>query len=184
MNAPQPLLSDALLLDLPAFTDHRGSFFECSGAAAFEGLPSDTRFVRSGWCSNPRARTLRGLHGQWGLGKLVSVVCGEAYDVIVDVRPGSPTYGGWEAALLSGTHGQSLWVPPGFAHGYMTLKADTTVLYQFTAPHVRAREFGVLYSDPQLAISWPGLPQCMSDRDRQLPGLPPAGAVRASPQSG
>jgi dTDP-4-dehydrorhamnose 3,5-epimerase len=119
---------------------------------------------------------VRGLHLQIDpnpQGKLVRAVRGAIFDVAVDVRHGSPTFGRHVSAVLSAENWSQLWVPPGFLHGYCTLEPDSEVIYKVTGPYDRAAERGVLWSDPALGIEWPvGLGEAiLSDKDRVLPLL-------------
>lgn len=151
--------------------DDRGTFVETWSDAWLDALPPATHFHRDGQASNPERGTLRGLHAQRGLGKLVRVASGSVYDVAVDVRPGSPTRGHHAGVVLSAAGGEALWVPPGFAHGYVTLTDHAVVGYRFTGQHVPGDEIGVRWDDPDLAIAWPVRPVRMSERDRGLPRL-------------
>jgi dTDP-4-dehydrorhamnose 3,5-epimerase len=153
--------------------DARGSFVECFREDWLRYLPAGTGFVRDGQTSNPAVGTVRGLHAQRGLGKLVRAASGSVYDVVVDLRDGSPSWGRHVAVTLSARSGRVLWVPPGFAHGYATLVADTSVHYRFTAGHEPGAEVGVRWNDPALGIDWPvdGAGAVISDRDRALPLL-------------
>lgn len=171
-------IPDVLLLQPTAHADARGRFVPTWDDDWLRRLPPGTRFVRSGEAHNPTVHTLRGLHLQRGLGKLVRAVRGRVFDVVVDLRVGSPTHGQWESEILV-DDGRSLWIPPGFAHGYLTLEADSVVVYQFTGPHVPTDEGGVRWDDPTLSIPWPAAPALMSERDRELPGfVAPADPVR------
>jgi dTDP-4-dehydrorhamnose 3,5-epimerase len=103
--------------------------------------------------------------------KLVRCTAGAVFDVIVDVRPGSPTFGRWQSFELNDENRFTLFVPPGFAHGFETLVDGAEIFYQMTRPHVLAAERGVVWNDPDLAIAWPLVPTVMSERDRMLPRL-------------
>jgi dTDP-4-dehydrorhamnose 3,5-epimerase len=117
--------------------------------------------------------TLRGLHAQveHPQGKLVCAVAGEIFDVAVDIRPDSPTFGRWVGRVLSGTNHRQLWVPPGFAHGFCVLSKDAHVQYKCTAFYRREDEIGILWNDPQIGIDWPVKDPRLSDKDRSAKPL-------------
>jgi dTDP-4-dehydrorhamnose 3,5-epimerase len=120
------------------------------------------------------AGTIRGLHYQLppsAQGKLLQVLCGRVLDVAVDVRRGSATFGRHVAVELAADDGRQLFVPAGFAHGFMTLEADTLVAYKVTATYDPMAERGIAWDDPDLAIAWPKLTATLSPRDRQWPRL-------------
>jgi dTDP-4-dehydrorhamnose 3,5-epimerase len=138
-------------------------------------------FVQDNQAYNARKGTVRGLHFQTAphaQGKLVRVLKGAIYDVAVDVRPGSATYGRWVAAELTAAGGEQLFVPRGFAHGYCTLEDETELFYKVDGQYAPELEGGVAWDDPDLAIAWPlaGAP-VLSDKDRKLPRLKDLGAV-------
>jgi dTDP-4-dehydrorhamnose 3,5-epimerase len=169
-------IPDVLLLTPPRFTDPRGFFSETWQQARFAeaGIPGP--FVQDNHAKSTDRGVVRGLHLQIGphaQGKLVRVVRGAIWDVAVDVRRGSPTYGKHAGAVLSAENWQQLWVPVGFLHGYCTLEADTEVIYKVTAPYDRPAERGVLWNDPGLAVAWPIKPEeaLLSDKDLVLPRL-------------
>jgi dTDP-4-dehydrorhamnose 3,5-epimerase len=123
---------------------------------------------------NARARTLRGLHFQrapHAETKLIRVVRGTVFDVLVDIRPASPSYGRWQGFELSAGDGVILYAPAGLAHGYLTLSDDSAMLYFIDTAHAPDHAAGVHYADPALAIAWPAEPEVISDRDRAWPGL-------------
>jgi dTDP-4-dehydrorhamnose 3,5-epimerase len=157
-----------------ASADERGLFARLFDADAFRrrGLPTD--FVQASISYNNRRGTLRGLHFQaepHAETKLVRCTAGALFDVIVDVRHGSPSFGRWQSFELTAENRLTLIVPPGFAHGFETLTDGTEVHYQMTRPHVPDAERGIVWSDPDLAIAWPLSPAVMSKRDRELPLL-------------
>jgi dTDP-4-dehydrorhamnose 3,5-epimerase len=117
---------------------------------------------------------LRGLHYQLPpktQGKLIRIVTGEVFDVAVDLRRGSPTYGRWTGVRLSGDNGRSLWVPPGFAHGYLVLSETCDFTYKVTAEYDPALDRGIRWDDPAVGIEWPLAAPVLSDRDRGQPLL-------------
>ncbi len=148
-------LAGVRIFEPRVFAEARGWFQEMWSAARYaaEGVPSE--FVQDN-VSYSIPGVLRGLHYQYpnGQGKLVSVLDGEIYDVAVDVRSGSPSFGKWVGVVLSGDNHRQLWVPDGFAHGFFVRKA-AIVLYKVTAPYDPRSERGVLWSDEDLAIDWP-----------------------------
>jgi dTDP-4-dehydrorhamnose 3,5-epimerase len=120
--------------------------------------------------------TLRGLHFQidpFAQGKLVHCLAGAIFDVAVDIREGSPTFGHWHGFELSAENGEQFWIPAGFAHGFVTLRPDTVVHYKVTAPYSAAHDRGIRWDDPAIGITWPlaGIAPVLSDKDRVLPLL-------------
>ncbi len=116
---------------------------------------------------------MRGLHFQWNptMGKLVRCIHGAILDVVVDVRPDSPTFGDHVAVELTGRNHNVIWVPAGFAHGTFALEDHTIVLYECTAGHAVGNEGGIRWNDPALGIAWPDLPPIVSEKDRVTPTL-------------
>jgi dTDP-4-dehydrorhamnose 3,5-epimerase len=170
---PQPI-SDVLLLEPPRFSDSRGWFSEVFSTRSFPPAVGPFRQDNQSFSAQPG--TVRGLHcqiGPFAQGKLVRVVRGAIWDVAVDIRHGSPSYGQHAAAELSAANGRQLWVPAGFLHGFVTLEAKTEVLYKVTADYDRASERGVIWNDPDLALPWPVSPDAavLSDKDAKLPPL-------------
>lgn len=166
------------------FGDQRGFFFESFNQRAWEeatGLPG--RFVQDNHSRSHRG-VLRGLHYQvrQPQGKLVRVVVGEIFDVAVDLRPGSATFGRWTGVRLSAENRRQLWVPQGFAHGFLVLSEVADVLYKATAYYAPDAERAVRWDDPDLAIPWPlTAPPALSAKDGLAPllaraELPPPGA--------
>jgi|BEDMetMinimDraft_2_1075160.scaffolds.fasta_scaffold01382_5 dTDP-4-dehydrorhamnose 3,5-epimerase len=158
------------------FEDARGYFAETFHAARFAeaGIPGP--FVQDNHSLSRRPGTIRGLHSQIApavQGKLVRCIRGAIFDVAVDLREGSPTFGQHVSAVLSAENGAQLWIPGGFLHGFCTLAPDTEVLYKVTAPYDRAAERGVIWNDPELAIPWPVDPgeAVLSEKDAALPRL-------------
>ncbi|MDO9487030.1 MAG: dTDP-4-dehydrorhamnose 3,5-epimerase [Sphingomonadaceae bacterium] len=151
------------------FGDTRGFFMESWSAAAFADAGIDAVFVQDNHSRSARG-VLRGLHYQRprSQGKLIRVVAGAAFDVAVDLRRSSPSFGRWTATVLSAANRQMLWVPEGFAHGFLALEDGTELLYKCTAPYVPADERAIAWNDPALAIDWPlaGAAPLLSDRDR------------------
>ena len=158
------------------FDDERGYFARTWGQDEFEahGLPA--RMVQRNLSYNRSSLTLRGMHFQrapYGETKVVSCVVGAVYDVAIDLRPDSPTFGRWYGAELRADNGAMLYVPEGCAHGYLTLEPDSLVEYlisEFYHPEVSA---GVRWDEPFFAVRWPAEPQIMNDRDRAWPDFQP-----------
>ncbi|HTW73026.1 MAG TPA: dTDP-4-dehydrorhamnose 3,5-epimerase [Acetobacteraceae bacterium] len=176
MIVERQAIPDVLLLTPPRFLDARGFFSETWNAqrCAEAGIPG--AFVQDNHALSRDRGVLRGLHCQIGAnaqGKLVRVVRGAIWDVAVDIRRGSPTYGRHVGAVLSAENWQQLWVPVGFLHGYCTLQPDTEVIYKVTAPYDKPAERGVIWNDPALAIPWPVAPAevLLSEKDLVLPRL-------------
>jgi len=152
--------------------DARGFFSETWNQARAEAAGITGQFVQDNHSVSREQGVLRGLHCQvapYAQGKLVRVVKGAIWDVAVDARRGSPTYGQWAAAELSAENWAQLWVPPGFLHGFCTLQPDTEVIYKVTGQYDRASERGVIWNDPDLALPWPVTEPVLSDKDRVLP---------------
>jgi len=171
----EPLaIPDVLLITPPRFTDPRGFFSETWNQTRFADAGIPGPFVQDNHAvSNTRA-VVRGLHCQIGpnaQGKLVRVVRGSIWDVAIDIRRGSATYGKQVGCELSAENWCQLWVPVGFLHGYCTLTDDTEVIYKVTAPWDRAAERGVIWNDPDLNVAWPFAERdaILSDKDKILP---------------
>lgn len=160
-------IPEILLIKPKVFGDARGFFKETFHAERYaaQGMPP---FVQDN-LSRSRKGTLRGLHLQnpHGQGKLVSVVEGEVFDVAVDVRVGSPTFGQWVGVMLSADNHQQLYVPPGFAHGFCVTSEVALFSYKCTDLYHPETEVGVAFDDPALAIAWPIDEPLISDKDRQ-----------------
>jgi len=153
--------------------DERGSFARMFSNAHFQELSLCTDFVEWSQSYNARAHTLRGLHWQNPPEiKMVHCVRGAIFDVAVDVRQDSPSFGKHYSALLSAENGESLYIPHGFAHGFQTIEDASTVLYHISQAYVPEGVRGVRWNDPMLAIGWPNpYSPIMSERDKTLPLL-------------
>lgn len=170
MNVTPTALPDVLLIEPKVFGDDRGFFFESFNARAFaEATGVTLPFVQDNHSRSARG-VLRGLHYQiqQAQGKLVRVTAGEVYDVAVDLRRSSPTFGHWVAVTLSAENKRQLWIPPGYGHGFVVTSESAEFLYKTTDYYAPAQERCVLWSDPQLAIPWPlqGAP-LVSGKDQQ-----------------
>ena len=176
MKVERLAVPEVVRLEPPRSGDSRGWFSEVFNASRVEAAGIEGPFIQDNQSYSAAAGTLRGLHCQIGenvQGKLVRVVRGAIWDVAIDVRHGSPTFGQHAAATLSAVNGAQLWIPRGFLHGFLTLEPDTEVLYKVTAPYDRAAERGVVWNDPELALGWPldGVSVALSDKDVKLPRL-------------
>jgi dTDP-4-dehydrorhamnose 3,5-epimerase len=173
----EPLaIPDVLLLTPRRFHDPRGFFSETWNEARFAAAGIIERFVQDNHAVSNTRGVLRGLHCQIGpnaQGKLIRVVRGGIWDVAVDIRRDSPTYGHQVGAVLSAENWCQLWIPAGFLHGYCTLTEDTEVIYKVTAPWDPLAERGVIWNDPDLGVSWPIAERdvILSDKDQTLPRL-------------
>lgn len=168
------MLDGALLIRPDRHVDERGYFARTYCREAFLGKGLKDCGLQCSTSFNLRRGTLRGLHLQrepHGETKLIRCVRGQVLDIIVDVRKGSPSYGRWHAEHLSAENGLSLYVPAGFAHGFITLMDETELLYQMADPFVAKSAAGIVWNDPDLAISWPFEPIVISAKDRSLPTL-------------
>jgi dTDP-4-dehydrorhamnose 3,5-epimerase len=159
------------------FGDDRGWFTEVYSERAFAGLGVTERFVQDNHSLSRPAGVLRGLHFQTpphGQAKLVRCIRGAIFDVAVDVRKGSPTYGRWVGATLSAENGHQLFIPVGFAHGFLTLEPDTEVTYKVSDVYAPAHDGGIRFDDPDIGVAWPliaGQTPVLSPKDEALPPL-------------
>lgn len=157
MQVTQTAISEVLILEPKIFGDDRGFFYESFNQQTFEKLTGvKANFVQDNH-SKSAANVLRGLHYQivQPQGKLVRVTVGEVFDVAVDLRRQSNTFGKWVGVILSAENKRQLWVPPGFAHGFLVLKNDTEFLYKTTDYYAPAHERCVRWNDPAIGINWP-----------------------------
>jgi len=175
MNATRLAIADVVLLEPRVFPDDRGAFFESFNALAFEGATGLQRgFVQDNHSVSKKG-VLRGLHYQLpphAQGKLVRVVRGAAFDVAVDIRKSSPTFGKWVGEMLTAENRRQLWVPEGFAHGFMALEEGTEFLYKTTGFYDKASERSVRWNDPDIAVAWPLQgPPLLNGKDAEAPLL-------------
>lgn len=163
---------EVLLIEPDVFEDARGFFLETFQAERFRahGLPD--HFVQDNHSRSARG-VLRGLHYQLQnpQGKLVRVASGAVFDVAVDIRRGSPYFGRWTGATLSGENHQQLYIPPGFAHGFCVVSEQADFLYKCTALYTPGDEYGIAWDDPDIGIDWPDVDYVLSDKDRDYAGL-------------
>ncbi len=163
-----------VLVRQPRFDDGRGWFTESWNRARFAGLGIDTDFVQDNHSFSRDAGTVRGLHFQlppYAQAKLVRCVRGSVFDVAVDIRTGSPTFGQHVGRILSAGNDEQLFIPAGYAHGFMTLEADCEVMYKVSALYNPEAEGGIIWSDRALGIAWPRGDASLSAKDAKLPAL-------------
>ena len=164
---------DALLIAFTPHVDDRGSFVDTYRKSEFAAGGVTAEFVQDSHSLTRPAGAIRGMHYQRApkaQGKLVRVIAGEIFDVVVDLRLGK-SFGTWASVLLGAREPAMLWIPEGFAHGFQTLTADVTILYKLTNEYSPEHERGVAWNDPTLAIAWPLAATAISDKDRKLPKL-------------
>lgn len=165
-------LPDVYVVELEPHTDERGFFARAFAEEEFAARGLPTRFPHWNLSRNARAGTLRGLHynaAPWREAKLVRCTAGAIWDVVVDLRAGSRTRLRWFGVELSAERGDTLFVPEGLAHGFITLRDATDVLYQISRPYEPGAARGARWNDQRLAIAWPRAPSVMSKQDRELP---------------
>lgn len=171
MQATPLAIPDVFIIEPRVFGDDRGFFFESFNQAQFEtAIGYSVPFVQDNHSRSTR-NVLRGLHYQSRhvQGKLVRVTQGEVFDVVVDMRKNSPTYGHWVGATLSAENKRQLWMPEGFAHGFLVLSDSADFLYKTTDYYDPEHEHHIAWDDPDLAINWPlmGAAPTLSDKDSQ-----------------
>jgi dTDP-4-dehydrorhamnose 3,5-epimerase len=176
MKVERLAIPDVILVTPPRFGDARGFFSETWNAVRFAAAGIDASFMQDNHSLSAQRGVVRGLHCQiapHAQGKLLRVARGAIWDVAVDIRTGSPTYGQHVAAVLSADNWSQLWIPAGFLHGFCTLEPDTEVIYKVTAGWSRDAERGVIWNDPDLALPWPVAAEdaLLSDKDAVLPRL-------------
>lgn len=172
MKIIETSLPGALIVEPRVFGDARGFFYESYNKDAFREAGIVAEFVQSN-VSRSSKSVLRGLHYQWPnpQGKLVSVLEGDVFDVAVDLRLGSPTFGQWTGAMLTADNHRHFWIPEGFAHGFCVLSDFATFTYQCTALYDRSADAGVRWNDPDIGIDWPVSRPLLSEKDEKAPGL-------------
>jgi dTDP-4-dehydrorhamnose 3,5-epimerase len=171
-------IPEVFLIEPAIFGDHRGFFMETWEKQRFSDAGISNDFVQDNH-SRSKQNTLRGLHYQepYGQGKLVRVVAGEVYDVAVDIRKGSPTFGSYYAAILSEENKHQLWVPPGFAHGFCVLSESADFVYKCSEFYHPEAEHTILWNDPDIGIDWPIEDVILSDKDKSGSLLKDAGTL-------
>lgn len=173
MNVTETTLPGVKLLEPRVFEDARGFLLESWNRRTFADLGLEADFVQDNHSRSTRG-VLRGLHYQLRepQGKLVRVVSGAVFDVVVDLRRSSSVFGQWTGTELSAENRRMIWIPPGFAHGFLVLSEVADVLYKATAYYAPQWDRGIRWDDPDVGVRWPlaGTP-ILSDKDRALPGL-------------
>lgn len=172
MKAIETALPGVLILEPRVFGDDRGYFLETWNGARYAELGLPERFVQDNLSSSAKG-VLRGLHYQHpnGQGKLVSVARGEVFDVAADIRPDSPSFGRWVGVTLSSENHRSLYIPPGFAHGFAVLSDEALFSYKCTEYYAPNCEASLIWNDPDLAIRWPVEEPRLSSKDLAAPRL-------------
>ncbi len=175
MKFTKTQIPDVVLIEPKVFSDQRGFFFESYNKALFVAAGIPDEFVQDNHSRSAKG-TLRGLHYQiepMAQGKLVRVIRGAAFDAAVDLRKSSPTLGRWIGEHLSAENQKMLYVPIGFAHGFLALEEGTEVLYKVTRPYSPVHDRGIVWNDPAIGIQWPDLSMAylVSDKDRRHPTL-------------
>jgi len=172
MKFVETCLPGAFVIEPQVFGDARGFFYESYNEAKYREAGIDRRFVQSNVSRSARG-VLRGLHYQWPnpQGKLVSVLEGEVFDVAVDIRRNSPTFGQWAGAMLTAENHRHFWIPEGFAHGFCVLSEYATFAYQCTALYDAKADAGIRWNDADIGIDWPLTDPLLSDKDAKAPLL-------------
>lgn len=165
-------LPDVIILEPDVFTDDRGFFMETYQKERYETYGITCGFAQDNISFSVKD-TLRGLHYQYPneQAKLVQVVQGEVFDVAVDIRKGSPTFGKWAGEILSGENRRQLYIPEGFAHGFCVTSPDALFVYKCSTYYSPENEHGILWSDPDIGIKWPVTSPLLSDKDKKYPCL-------------
>lgn len=176
ISVRETALAGVLEIIAQSHGDERGSFCEVWNQEDFARHGIDTAFVQDNHSVSRQRGVLRGLHYQlppFAQAKLVRVARGSIFDVAADIRPGSPSFGKWVGVELSATRWNQLFVPAGYAHGFVTLEPDSEVIYKVSRPYSRAHERAIRFDDPRLAINWPvdSGDIMLSDKDRVAPML-------------
>jgi dTDP-4-dehydrorhamnose 3,5-epimerase len=173
LTCHQTDLDGVFLLETPVFRDGRGYFTEIYSEKALAACGIAQRFVQDNLSQSANG-TLRGMHYQiepHAQGKLVRVLKGKVFDAVVDLRRRSPTFGLWAGWTLSADESRALWIPPGFAHGFMALADETLLFYKCTAGYAPEAERSFSYKDPAVGIEWPAEPVYVSPKDAAAPAF-------------
>jgi len=166
-------IPDVIVVEAKAFPDSRGFFMESFKESTFIENGINTRFVQDNYSHSVKG-VLRGLHWQKtpsAQAKLVTVITGEIFDVAVDIRKGSPTYGKWVSEILSYQNHKMFYVPEGFAHGFLALSDEADVVYKVNREYSAENDRGMLWNDPKVGVKWPSDKPIVSEKDLQQPLL-------------
>lgn len=166
-------IPEVILITPKVFPDDRGLFLESYKESEFKANGINLEFKQDNHSQSSK-NVLRGLHYQLEpheQGKLVRVITGKIFDVAVDIRKGSPTFEKWVSAELSYENKNILWIPPGFAHGFLTLEDNTNVLYKATNEYNKDSEAGIIWNDPDIGVKWPIKDPLLSEKDLKHPLL-------------
>jgi len=178
INVIKTPIEGLIIIEPAVFADVRGYFMETYNRQAFARAGLDMTFVQDNQSMSKKG-VLRGLHlqTQFSQGKLVHVISGEVYDVAVDLRRGSPTYGQYFSMILSGENKKMLYIPEGFAHGFLVLSDEAVVTYKCTQLYHPEYDAGIAWNDPDIGIDWPlnGIEPVLSEKDKKLPLLKDTG---------
>jgi dTDP-4-dehydrorhamnose 3,5-epimerase len=174
MQVIQTKLEGAYIIEPQVYGDHRGFFMESYNSEIFKQSNIDYTFVQDNHSLSQEAGVIRGLHYQLSpkaQTKLIRVISGAIYDVIVDIRKDSPTFSQWLGVILSAANKKQLLVPKGFAHGFCTIVPNTEVVYKVDEYYSPKHDRGILWNDPALVIDWPTSQPILSDKDQKHPLL-------------
>ncbi len=166
-------IPDVLEISSPVFSDERGYFTESHNTKTWAAQGFNEKFLQDNLSLSAKG-TLRGMHYQiapHGMGKLIRAIRGSLFDVAVDLREDSPTFGKWVSRVLSAENNVALWVPVGFAHGFLALEEDTLAYYKCSSVYVPESERSLLYSDATVGIDWPFEPTLITGKDAEAPLL-------------
>ena len=167
-------LCEIVVIEPRVFADERGWFIETYKRSEFAKNGINAEFTQDNHSRSTKKGTIRGLHYQKeeaAQGKLVCCIIGEIFDVAVDIRKGSPTYGKWVSTILSAENHKMLWVPPGFAHGICTTTNIAEIIYKVTAEYSAPHDRSIRWNDPTIAIRWPTTTPIVSKKDAEAPFL-------------
>ncbi|MEA3436598.1 MAG: dTDP-4-dehydrorhamnose 3,5-epimerase [Thermodesulfobacteriota bacterium] len=172
MKFTKTAFPDIFLIEPDVFKDTRGFFMETYNQKNYAEAGIDQEFVQDNY-SHSKYGILRGLHYQLknAQGKLVFVITGEIFDIVVDIRIGSPRFGQWFGTYLSAKNKQQIFVPEGYAHGFIVLSESVDVIYKCTDFYTPGDEYGIFWADPNIGIDWPIKNPVLSDKDSKNPNL-------------